>query len=232
MPIPFLPPDDDTTAFPPVDTAMEMPNGLLMAGASLSPQRLISAYQQGIFPWYEEGEPILWWSPDPRCVIWPENLNVSRSLRKVIRQGKFEITTNVAFREVIKQCGGPRDGSTGTWITQAMIDAYCHLARYHFAQSTEVWLNDKLVGGLYGISLGKIFVGESMFSHVSNASKAALAHLTQEQGYELIDCQLETAHLTSMGATLIPRTEYLDLLAKWGQPTNNFLLAKSISTVR
>ncbi len=231
MPIPFLPPDDDTTPFPPVEHAMEMPNGLLMAGADLTPQRLISAYQQGIFPWYEEGEPILWWSPDPRCVIWPQDLKISRSLRKVLKQETFEITTNLAFREVIRHCGGPRAGSTGTWITDDMANAYCHLNRYHFAQSTEVWLDGKLVGGLYGISLGKIFVGESMFSHVSNASKVALVHLTQQQGYELIDCQLETDHLTSMGATLIPRSEYIALLAKLGQPNPNLLLAGSLPTV-
>ena len=232
MPIPFLPPNDDTSVFPPVDQALEMPNGLLMAGANLRPERLISAYRHGIFPWYEEGEPILWWSPDPRCVIWPQNLKISRSLKKVLKQDTFEITTNVAFREVIKHCGGPRPGSSGTWITQSMMDAYCHLARYHFAQSTEVWLDGKLVGGLYGIALGKVFVGESMFSTVSNASKAALVHLTQEQGYNLIDCQLETDHLLSMGASLISRKDYIGYLQQWGEPDANLLLAGSLPAVR
>lgn len=216
MPIPILSPDDDFTAFPPVESALLEPNGLLMAGGGLSPQRLIAAYRSGIFPWYEEGEPILWWSPDPRCIIWPEKINIRRSLAKTIRRGHFEVTRNVAFKEVMRQCAALRPGSTGTWITDNMISAYSKLHLYGVAQSLEVWLDDKLVGGLYGISLGGVFVGESMFSSESDASKVALVSLAQSGHYKLIDCQLETDHLLSMGAETIARAEYLALLEKYG----------------
>lgn len=216
MPIPILPPDDDITAFPPVEKALLEPNGLLMAGGSLSPQRLIAAYRSGIFPWYEEGEPILWWSPDPRCIIWPDKIKVRRSLAKTLRRGHFEITRNVAFGEVMRQCAALRPGSTGTWITNYMIKAYSKLHLYGLAQSFEVWQEDRLVGGLYGISLGGVFVGESMFSTESDASKVALVHLARCGEYQLIDCQLETEHLISMGAETLPRAEYLKLLEKYG----------------
>lgn len=225
MPIPFLAPEDDNTAFPEVEDALKEPNGLLMAGGSLSPKRLVSAYQHGIFPWFEEGEPILWWSPDPRCVIWPEKIKVSRSLAKRIRNSGFEVTRNLAFREVMKYCGAPRPGSTGTWVTPHMIEAYCKLNLYGIAQSIEVWLDNKLVGGLYGISLGEIFIGESMFSREKDASKVALVHLARSDQYQLIDCQLETDHLRSLGAETISRQRYIALLRKYGDLSSAVFLA-------
>lgn len=216
MPIPFLAPDDEVTAFPAVADALEEPNGLLMAGGSLSPQRLLNAYQQGIFPWYEEGEPILWWSPDPRCVIAPERIRITRSLKKTLRGNHYEITENLAYREVMNQCGAPRANSSGTWVTDEMIEAYCTLNRYGIAKSIEVWMDSQLAGGLYGIELGEVFVGESMFSRQRDASKIALVHLAQCGKYKLIDCQLENPHLLSMGAESISRSDYLMLLQKLG----------------
>ena len=212
MPIPFIAPDDNETPFPDIATAMPEPNGLLMAGGNLSPERLLQAYRNGVFPWFEEGEPILWWSPDPRCIIWPEDIKVSRSLRKTLNTGRFEITENLAFREVMTQCGAPRDGSSGTWVTRDMIEAYCRLASLGAAHSIEVWNEDQLVGGLYGIALGRVFIGESMFSRESDASKVALVHLARNTDYTLIDCQLETEHLVSMGAITIERERYRGLL--------------------
>ena len=212
MPIPFLAADDVRTPFPDVASALAEPNGLLMAGGSLSPYRLVAAYRRGVFPWFEAGEPILWWSPDPRCVIWPEDIKVSRSLSKTIRSGRYEVTESLAYREVMKQCGAPRPGSFGTWITPDMLEAYCDLATLGIARSLEVWEGHRLVGGLYGIALGRVFVGESMFSRARDASKVALAHLAREGGYRLIDCQLETPHLVSMGAVSIAREHYVGLL--------------------
>lgn len=212
LPIPFLSDTDDTTPFPPVDTAMRDPNGLLMAGANLKPARVLSAYQQGIFPWYSEGEPILWWSPDPRCIIWPGDLKISRSLRKVIKKQQFEISNTREFRSVIEACSGPRHGEDGTWITPDMINTYCALANLGHAESIEVWEENTLVGGLYGIVVGRVFVGESMFSHRSNASKIALVALAGSGRFDMIDCQLPTEHLISMGATSIPRDDYIHAL--------------------
>ena len=216
MPIPFLAPDDELTPFPEVTSALAEPNGLLMAGGGLTPRRLLAAYRAGVFPWYEAGEPILWWSPDPRCVIWPERLRVTRSLRKRIRNGPFEVSEDLAYREVMLACGAPRAGSSGTWITAEMIDAYCVLHHRGVARSIEVWEGQRLVGGLYGIALGRVFVGESMFSHERDASKVALAHLAASGRYRLIDCQLETPHLASMGATCIERARYIGLLREYG----------------
>lgn len=216
MPIPFLAPDDDVTPFPATCTALNEPNGLLMAGGNLSEKRLLAAYRAGVFPWFEAGEPILWWSPDPRCVIWPDDIKVSRSLRKTIRNGQFEVTENFAYREIMRRCGAPRKGSTGTWITDEMVSAYCHLNTLGVARSLEVWMGHELVGGLYGIQMGRVFVGESMFSTERDASKVALVHLAQSGKYRLIDCQLETAHLNSMGATTISREHYLQLLNEYG----------------
>lgn len=212
MPIPFLAPDDNKTPFPDVCTALREPNGLLMAGGNLNPRRLLSAYRHGVFPWYEEGEPILWWSPDPRCVIWPDELRISRSLRKTIKSERYRVTEDTAYRDVMVRCAAPRAGSTGIWITPDMINAYCTLARLGAARSVEVWEGEQLAGGLYGISLGRVFIGESMFSRASDASKVALAHLVASERYRLIDCQLETDHLISMGATCIPRSDYSVLL--------------------
>ncbi len=212
MPIAFLAPTDHTTPFPDVAEALSEPNGLLMAGGNLAPRRLLSAYRHGVFPWYEEGEPILWWSPDPRCVIWPEELKISRSLRKTLRSGRYRVTENAAFRDVMQQCGAPRAGSSGTWITLAMLDAYSELAAVGAATSVEVWQDDTLVGGLYGIELGRVFIGESMFARASDASKVALAHLVGTGRHHVIDCQLENDHLLSLGATTITRQAYSALL--------------------
>lgn len=225
MPIPFLAEDDFRTPFPDVNTALEEPNGLLMAGGSLQPERLLRAYRRGIFPWYEQGEPILWWAPDPRCVIKPGEFKASRSLRKTLRSGRFTVTHDAAFREVMQACAAPRPGSQGTWITTDMIDAYCRLATVKAARSIEVWDGDTLVGGLYGVAMGKVFIGESMFSRVSDASKVALAHLASDPHYELIDCQLPTEHLMSLGATTIPRREYSELLDKLANLTDTAHLA-------
>ena len=216
MPIPFIAPDDEHTPFPDVTAALQEPNGLLMAGGSLSVRRLVDAYCCGVFPWYEESEPILWWSPDPRCVLKPKNIKISRSLRKTLRSGKYEVTENLAYREVMKQCGAPRVGSSGTWVTDAMIAAYCKLNSLGIAKSYEVWEGHRLVGGLYGIEVGEVFVGESMFSRASDASKTAFVHLAQCGRYQLIDCQLETPHLRSLGAESISRREYLNHLKEFG----------------
>ncbi len=220
MPIPFLAPDDELTAFPEVGDALHEPNGLLMAGGNLSPLRLMSAYRAGIFPWYEEGEPILWWSPDPRCILWPDKIRITKSLSKTIRSEKYEVTDNLAYREVMKQCGAPRANNKGTWVTDAMINAYCKLNEFGFARSLEVWQGHRLVGGLYGIKLGRVFIGESMFSRERDASKVAFAHLATCGDYDLVDCQLETPHLTSLGAESISRREYIDHLNRMGDVNN------------
>ncbi|MBX2839288.1 MAG: leucyl/phenylalanyl-tRNA--protein transferase [Gammaproteobacteria bacterium] len=220
MPIPFIAPNDEQTPFPAVSDALQEPNGLLMAGGSLSPARLLGAYSQGIFPWYEEDDPILWWSPDPRCILLPKDIRITRSLGKTIRSGRFEITENLAYGEVMKQCGAPRASSQGTWVTQAMIDAYCTLNKMGLARSLEVWMGHKLVGGLYGIVLGRVFIGESMFSRERDASKTAMVHLAQSGKYDVIDCQLETDHLCSMGAMSVRRQHYIELLNQHGQLDN------------
>ena len=216
MPIPFLAHDDDVTPFPSVCTALNEPNGLLMAGGNLSPKRLIAAYQCGVFPWFEAGEPILWWSPDPRCVIRAVDIRITRSLAKTIRNGPFRVTENQAYREVMTRCAAPRSGSTGTWVTDDMIEAYCRLNEMGIAHSIETWQDETLVGGLYGIQMGSVFIGESMFSTARDASKVALVHLAQCEKYQLIDCQLETDHLTSMGAVCIAREHYIELLNELG----------------
>jgi len=212
LPIPFLSDTDDTTPFPPVHTAMQEPNGLLMAGANLKPERVLSAYRQGIFPWYSEGEPILWWSPDPRCVIWPDELKISRSLRRVIKKQQYQISHSQAFRSVVEACSEPRGDTEGTWITADMLNAYCVLAQQRHAESIEVWEGETLVGGLYGVVVGRAFVGESMFSRRSDTSKIALVSLAGSGRFDMIDCQLPTAHLMSMGATQIPRDNYIEVL--------------------
>ena len=210
--LPFLRADDP---FPPVDKAFELPNGLLCAGADLSPERLIDAYRQGIFPWFSEGDPILWWSPDPRMVLVPEELKVSRSLRKSVRRGIYDVRTDTAFRSVIEECAGPRDGRAGTWIVPEMIEAYTRLHELGFAHSVESWQDGELVGGLYGIALAPVFFGESMFARATDASKVALVHLVealQARGYRLIDCQQATTHLASLGAREIPRQAFAKFL--------------------
>jgi leucyl/phenylalanyl-tRNA--protein transferase len=211
--IPWLPPEP---VFPPVELALTEPNGLLAAGGDLSPTRILAAYRQGIFPWFSAGEPILWWSPDPRMVLFPAELKVSRSLAKVLRNKPYQVTLDTAFAQVIAACAGtPRDGQNGTWITSAMQAAYGRLHELGYAHSVEVWMDGTLAGGLYGMALGRAFYGESMFSRRTDASKIALAHLCmhlQRLGFGIIDCQMETTHLASLGARPIPRSEFIALL--------------------
>ncbi|MDP3482661.1 MAG: leucyl/phenylalanyl-tRNA--protein transferase [Sulfuricella sp.] len=208
---------DNDTPFPPLDSALREPNGLLAAGGDLSPQRLIEAYRRGIFPWFNPGEPILWWSPDPRMVLFPGELKVSRSLRKTLKKQPYEIRADTAFRQVMEACAAPRGGHSGTWITPAMIDAYTELHRQGLAHTVETWMDDKLVGGLYGVSLGRMFYGESMFSLATDASKIAFVHLVRQLerwGFGMIDCQMKTAHLASLGAREIPRAEFSQKLSE------------------
>jgi leucyl/phenylalanyl-tRNA--protein transferase len=210
MPVYRLP---DDNRFPPVEHAVK--SGLLAVGGDLSPERLLAAYREGIFPWYAEGEPILWWSPDPRFVLLPDELRISRSMRQFLKKGLVRITFDQDFRGVIAACQKPRPGQDGTWITEEMQEAYCALHALGYAHSVEVWQDGALAGGLYGVSLGRAFFGESMFSIMPNASKAALITLVEhlrERGFDLIDCQVETPHLGSLGARLIPRREFRELL--------------------
>ena len=203
--------------FPPVESALVEPNGLLAAGGDLSPQRLLDAYAHGIFPWFNEDDPILWWSPDPRMVLFTSELHVSRSLGRVLRSDTFTVTLDRAFGEVMRGCAEPRAGQDGTWITEEMFDAYARLAQLGAAHSVEVWAGDMLVGGLYGVAVGRVFFGESMFSRRSNASKVALAALTQQLArwrFALIDCQMSTPHLASLGAREIPRADFVRIIAK------------------
>jgi len=200
--------------FPPVDQSL--PDGLLAVGGDLSAGRLLLAYRSGIFPWFSDDEPILWWSPDPRFVLFPEELKVSKSMSKVITSGQFEFRTNSAFEAVIGNCSAiTRKDQDGTWITNDIIEAYTGLHALGYAQSAETWVNGELVGGLYGIRMGDCFFGESMFSRVSNASKFAfinwVRHL-QNEGVAFIDCQVHTEHLESLGARMIPRDEFMKLL--------------------
>lgn len=225
MHLTWLDPHNDNQPFPHPDRALTEPDGLLAAGGNLTPRRLLRAYRMGIFPWYSADQPILWWSPDPRLVLLPECLKVSRSLRKTLRKGLFAITADTAFEQVVAACAGPRQGEPGTWITSEMFRAYCRLHRLGHAHSIETWQQGELVGGLYGVSLGRVFYGESMFSWISDASKIALVALTaqlQRWEFAVIDCQVTTAHLLSMGAVDIPRSSFLQLLECYcpqpGQP--------------
>lgn len=203
----------NTTLFPPVEKALADPNGLLAFGGDLSPGRVLAAYRAGIFPWYSPGDPILWWSPDPRAILHPEALHISRSLHKFMRKQPFHITLNYAFAAVIHACAHARQ--EGTWISPEMIAAYCTLHQQGHAHSIEVWHNDELVGGLYGIAQGKLFCGESMFSSRDNASKCALVALVthfMRCGGQLLDCQVLNAHTASLGATEVSRARYLTAL--------------------
>ena len=204
----------DELVFPPVDDANV--EGLLAVGGDLSPERLLLAYQSGIFPWFDNDSIILWWSPDPRMILYPNEIKISKSMRKVIRDNKFTLTVNTCFKEVLEYCSSvPREGQDGTWITEEMKNAYIELHNRGIAKSYEVWEKDKLVGGLYGVDLGHIFCGESMFSLTSNASKFAFIKLAQElqaKEYNIIDCQLHTDHLESLGAKEISRKEFVKFL--------------------
>lgn len=205
---------NDELIFPPVDSANT--EGLLAVGGDLSPERLLLAYQSGIFPWFDNDSIILWWSPDPRMILYPNQIKISKSMRKVIRSNQFRLTKNTCFKEVLEYCSSvPREGQDGTWITTDMKNAYLKLHEKGIAKSYEVWEGNKLVGGLYGVDLGDIFCGESMFSLTSNASKFAFIKLAEElqsKNYKLIDCQLHTDHLESMGAQEIPRKEFIKFL--------------------
>lgn len=209
--------------FPPVDAALTEPNGLLAAGGDLSPQRLLAAYYKGIFPWFNEEDPILWWSPDPRMVLFPDELKVSCSLRKVLKRGQYEIRADYNFMQVMQACAAPRKGQPGTWIHPEMVAAYTILHEMGLAHSVETWVGDQLVGGLYGVALGKVFFGESMFSRVPDASKIAFVHLVRQLkdwNFNVIDCQVKTAHLASLGAREIPRTEFTQILESSIMNTN------------
>ena len=198
--------------FPPVEHALVEPNGLLAAGADLSPARLLDAYSHGIFPWFNDGEPVLWWSPNPRMVMFPSDVHASKSLRRTIRSRAFRVTCDVAFPEVMRGCAAPRVAQDGTWITAGMLRAYTQLARLGHAHSVEVWADGDLAGGLYGVAIGRVFYGESMFSRRDDASKVAVAWLARQLErwqFELIDCQMSTPHLASLGAREIPRAEFL-----------------------
>lgn len=210
--IPWL---EGAPGFPPLEQALTQPNGLLAAGGALDPQWLLTAYRQGIFPWYSPGEPILWWSPDPRLVLLPDELHISRSLRKTLRRRHFELRVDSAFSAVIKACAAPRAPAAGTWISAEMRAAYLAMHELGHAHSVECWRDGRLVGGLYGMALGRVFFGESMFSVATDASKVAFAHLVRflrTQGYAIIDCQMKTAHLMSLGAREITRQQFRDIL--------------------
>jgi leucyl/phenylalanyl-tRNA--protein transferase len=208
---------DPPDAFPPVAQALVEPNGLLAAGGDLSPERILCAYRAGIFPWFESGQPILWWSPDPRCVLRPERFHVATSLRRSARSGGLELTFNRACAEVIDACAERRSGQTGTWITSEMKQAYKGLHASGWVHSVEVWQDQTLAGGIYGLASGAAFFGESMFSRVADASKIAMMALCRvllRQSFVLLDCQVASPHLMTLGAELMKRTEFSRLLAE------------------
>lgn len=219
--ISWLSPSDPPDAFPDIESALAEPGGLLAAGGDLGSARLLEAYRRGIFPWYEEGQPILWWSPDPRCVFLPGDLHVSRRLQQQMRNSAAELRFNNAFDEVIRACAGARKSQQGTWITDDMTAAYETLHAEGWAHSIEIWENGELTGGVYGLLIGKAFFGESMFSARANTSKMALLGLTQypqEFGLELIDCQVVSEHLLTLGASIIPRSEFAAILNRACNP--------------
>ncbi|MCX9157012.1 leucyl/phenylalanyl-tRNA--protein transferase [Niveibacterium sp. 24ML] len=207
--------DDATPSFPPLECAMRDPNGLLAAGGRLEPEWLLAAYRRGIFPWYSGDDPILWWSPDPRMVLAPSAFKISRSLQRTLRRRAFEVRCDTAFSAVMAACAAPREPGAGTWITPEMHAAYCRMHELGWAHSVESWIGEELVGGLYGMAIGQVFFGESMFARRTDASKVALAHLVKDlerRGFTVIDCQMNTAHLASLGATEIARNAFVHLL--------------------
>ncbi|MCB1907553.1 MAG: leucyl/phenylalanyl-tRNA--protein transferase [Rhodocyclaceae bacterium] len=211
--IPWL---DGEPDFPPPSMALREPNGLLAAGGRLEPEWLLSAYRRGIFPWFGDDDPILWWSPDPRMVLEPVSMKISRSLRRRLRRHEFDVRLDLDFEAVIRACAEPRAGAAGTWITDAMRAAYCRLHELGHAHSVECYADGRLVGGLYGVAIGRAFFGESMFARTTDASKAALAHLCrhlENRGFGLIDCQMTTSHLASLGGYEMPRSEFTRRLA-------------------
>jgi len=215
--LPWLAENSPPEALPPADAASTQPNGLLAVGGSLEPDWLLHAYTHGAFPWYNPGEPILWWSPDPRAVLQPRDLKTSRSLRQSIRNRGYRVTADTDFASVIGSCAQPRDGVAGTWITRQMKSAYCRLHSMGYAHCFEAWRDGELVGGLYGVAIGRVFFGESMFTRATDASKVAFAAAVSYlagRDFRLIDCQVESPHMTSLGATSIRRTEFVTLLAR------------------
>lgn len=213
-----LDPNNPEQKFPEPGSALSAPDGLLAVGGCLSLNRLLNAYRQGIFPWNGIDEPLLWWSPDPRLVLFPDKLTVSHSLAKTMRKGKFTVTTDRAFSEVMLACAQPRKDDAGTWITPEILQAYNQLHQAGYAHSVEAWFNGELAGGLYGVAIGKVFYGESMFFRRTDASKVAFATLAQRLalwGYKLIDCQITTSHLRSFGAEEISRNEFAGLLLQY-----------------
>lgn len=213
----WLGPPGSEIRFPDPGAALSWPNGLLAAGGDLAPARLLAAYRRGIFPWYETGQPVLWWCPDPRAVIFPTELHVSRRLRRFLAQGPFEASFDLAFERVVAGCARADRPGIGTWITPEMRTAYLELHGLGHAHSVEIWAGDMLAGGLYGVAVGRAFFAESMFSQVDNASKAAMVFLADEllrRDFAVLDCQLPSPHLARMGAREIPRAEFLDLLAE------------------
>jgi leucyl/phenylalanyl-tRNA--protein transferase len=221
----FLLDEEPNAPFPDVSLAERDPNGLLAVGGDLSPQRIRNAYIKGIFPWFSEGEPILWWSPDPRTVLFPEQIKISRSLRKTLKKMAFKVSFDRDFEDVIRACAEPRENSPGTWLLPEMIEAYHKQHQLGLAHSVEVWQDERLVGGLYGMAIGGVFFGESMFSRLPDTSKIALVHLSrtlEKWGFKMIDCQVYTQHLASLGAEEIPRKTFCRDLRHWcklpGQP--------------
>ena len=213
----WIDPDSPDIYFPDVEHALLEPDGLLAVGGDLEPERLLYAYRNGIFPWYGPDQPILWWSPDPRLVLFPEQLHISRSLARTLRRRHFTVTLDTAFEQVISECAAPRPGQAGTWITPEMQAAYIHMHKLGHAHSVECWQQGRLVGGLYGLAMGRVFFGESMFTRVADASKVGFVTLVrqlQRWDYRLIDCQVHTGHLESLGAGMIPRSEFTRLLER------------------
>lgn len=213
----WIDPRNNNVDFPDVSLALEEPDGLLAVGGDLSPARLTAAYRQGIFPWYSDGQPILWWAPNPRAVLFPDELKISRSLRKTLHNKKFTVSFDQAFTEVIEACSQPRQehNDPGTWITDDMKQAYQQLHAQGLAHSVECWCDGKLVGGLYGVAIGQVFFGESMFSRQTDASKVAFVTLVRQLsqwGFAVIDCQVQSQHLESLGARTIPREDFTALL--------------------
>ena len=203
--------------FPPLELAQRQPNGLLAVGGDLSVRRLVDAYSRGIFPWYSRGDPILWWSPDPRMVLYPGELRVQRSLRQRLARADYEVRVDTVFEAVVEGCAAPRPGQDGTWITRSMREAYGRLHSAGIAHSVETWIDGRLAGGLYGVAIGRAFFGESMFTRVPDASKIALVHLVRRlraAGFGLIDCQMRTDHLARFGAREIPRAHFAALLSE------------------
>lgn len=214
---PVIPWLNRDSPFPPLEFALEQPNGLLAVGGDLSPERLLTAYRRGIFPWYSDGDPILWWSPDPRMVLFPEELRVTRSLAKTLRNRAYEVRFDTAFDEVMAACAAPRPDQPGTWITAEIREAYGALHALGYAHSVETWIDGELAGGLYGVALGRVFYGESMFANARDASKIAFVHMVEEvraRGFGIVDCQMHTEHLASLGAREIERDEFLLHLAR------------------